>query len=139
MTRFPFFHALSCSLLALASRILAVAVLFLLLPAGVGELDVIKHDDRRRTPLAGILVRPALLVVVAAQGNERALFERHFLDALAEVAEGLDLQVDPAVVVLRPAVVFANANLENRELAAVLAVEKADRRRAVVPSGHNGI
>ena len=57
----------------LASRILAVAVLFLLLSAGVGELDVIKHDDRRRTPLPGILVRPALLAVVAQDAHKLPL------------------------------------------------------------------
>ena len=81
----------------------------------------------------------ALLVIVTKYCDDRSFFEFHLFDPFTDLTKSLDLQVDPPVIVLLTAIIFAVSDLENSKLAAVLAIEEADRRCAVISFGHNGI
>ena len=93
----------------------------LLLPlgAGTGKLNVAEIDDRLTSDLAGLPVGPDVLVEAADEVYKRALLELHFLDPLAEIAEGLDVQVDPAGVVLGVLVIDALTDAEADDVAVV--------------------
>ena len=87
----------------------------------------------------GILGLPGLLVIAGDDVDVRALLELHALDALAHVPERLDCEVEPAVLVLRPAVINPFPNPEVGGLPAVLNIEIADGGVVVVPFGYNSL
>lgn len=76
-----------------------------LLVAIVAELDLV-HNHDRESP-CGLILLPfhGLLVVTADDVDIHAFFQLHLFDALADTAEGFDVEVDPAAVVLTTLVI----------------------------------
>lgn len=86
---------------------------FFLAASTVGILDVIQIDNRTGAFFLAFLVCPALLVIVTKYCDDRSFFEFHLFDAFTDLTKSLDLQVDPPVIVLLTAIIFAVSDLEN--------------------------
>ena len=106
------------------------------LGSGAGKLDIVEDDDRLASRLAGILIGPGILVIAAGDVDGGALLELHLFDALAEVAEGLDVDVDPAGIVLGVLVVDAFADAEADDIAVLGILEGC---AVVEAAGDHGI
>ena len=89
----------------------------------------------------GVLGLPGLLVIAGDDVDVRALLELHALDALAHIPERLDGEVEPAVVVLRLAVVdpFPDPEVGNLPGVFAIATKIADGGVVVIPLGDNGL
>ena len=106
------------------------------LGSGAGKLDIVEDDDRLASRLAGILIGPGILVIAAGNVDGGALLELHLFDALAEVAEGLDVDVDPAGIVLGILVIDSFADAEADDIAVLGILEGCT---VVEASGDHGI
>lgn len=76
----------------------------------------IQIDNRTGAFFLAFLVCPALLVIVTKYCDDRSFFEFHLFDAFTDLTKSLDLQVDPPVIVLLTAIIFAVSDLENSKL-----------------------
>ena len=106
------------------------------LGSGAGKLNIVEDDDRLASRLAGILIGPGILVIAAGNVDGGALLELHLFDALAEVAEGLDVDVDPAGIVLGILVIDSLADAEADDIAVLGILEGCT---VVEASGDHGI
>jgi len=106
------------------------------LRSGASKLDIVEDDDRLASRPAGTLIGPSILVIAAGNVDGGALLELHLFDALAEVAEGLDIDVDPAGIVLDVLVVDTFADTEADDIAVLGILEGGT---VVEASGDHGI
>ena len=121
---------------AFSFRLAARVILLSAFASEARKLDIISNDDRLASRLTGVLIGPGILVIAAGNVDGGALLELHLFDALAEVAEGLDVDVDPAGIVLGILVIdsLTDAETDNR---AVLG--KLDCGLVVKAAGDNSV